>query len=381
MLVCIFMLYTWGVPANAGELNHGDLTGDGEVKVSDALIVLRSVSGLVDLDEEQKSVGDVNQDGTVDVTDAIFILCHVVGLVDSLPVDENTEVPMDVDHEIPLEEEAIHGIYYGDSKSAVIDALGEPEREDVSRYGFEWFIYNQDYSNYVQVGIEDEKVVALYTNTGSWELSGSIGIGSTYDAVEKEFGEVEDGLEESWTYPRGDDTTIPEEVGEKYYITFFFDTFEEQVTSVKLIDKAIKNEVRRHPEPCLERRDSFEKQVFDLANAVRVREGEDPFEWCEDVALVAREHSKDMAERDFFSHDNPDGEDPFDRMENAGISFSSGAENIAYGYSNAVKVHEAWMNSKGHRRNILRDNDRLGVGVYMDEDSYTPYYTQKFYTP
>jgi len=67
---------------------------------------------------------------------------------------------------------------------------------------------------------------------------------------------------------------------------------------------------------------------------------------------VAQAHSQDMVDRGFFSHTNPDGESPFDRLAEAGIAYAAAGENIAYGYSTASSVLAAWLGSSGHRANI-----------------------------
>jgi uncharacterized protein YkwD len=88
--------------------------------------------------------------------------------------------------------------------------------------------------------------------------------------------------------------------------------------------------------------------------------------WNDDVASVAQAHNEDMVERDFFDHTNPDGESPFDRLQNAGIPYSGAAENIAWGYPTAAAVLEGWLNSSGHKTNI--ENCSLtehGVGLYQ----------------
>lgn len=88
-------------------------------------------------------------------------------------------------------------------------------------------------------------------------------------------------------------------------------------------------------------------------NAHRQSEGCGALAWHQGVADVAQAHSLDMVERDYFSHTNPDGADPFDRLSGAGITWSGGAgENIAYGTSDAATVLEMWLDSSGHRANI-----------------------------
>jgi len=91
---------------------------------------------------------------------------------------------------------------------------------------------------------------------------------------------------------------------------------------------------------------------IDQMNAHRVAEGLSPLIWHSGVAAVATAHSQDMETRDFFSHTNPDGESPGDRLDEAGITYSAWGENIAWGYTTGTSVLNAWIASSGHRANI-----------------------------
>jgi uncharacterized protein YkwD len=105
---------------------------------------------------------------------------------------------------------------------------------------------------------------------------------------------------------------------------------------------------------------SFVEQM----NAHRRSVGCPDLVWNPAVAAVAQAHSEDMASREFFSHTNPDGASPFDRLAAADISYSAAAENIAFGYATAEAVLAAWLGSPGHRANI--ENCALtehGVGL------------------
>ncbi len=94
------------------------------------------------------------------------------------------------------------------------------------------------------------------------------------------------------------------------------------------------------------------------------------------LAAVARAHSADMRDRGYFAHDTPEGLSPFDRAEAAGVSYAR-AENIAYGQADAAAVMTAWMNSAGHRANVLNCSlSKLGVGVA--EGPGGPWWTQLF---
>jgi uncharacterized protein YkwD len=89
--------------------------------------------------------------------------------------------------------------------------------------------------------------------------------------------------------------------------------------------------------------------------------------WDRRLAVVGLRHSEDMARRQFFDHTNPDGLDPFERMERAGLRYQAAAENLAMGATAGEQVFEGWMNSRGHRRNL--ENcvyTRIGIGRYGD---------------
>ncbi len=99
------------------------------------------------------------------------------------------------------------------------------------------------------------------------------------------------------------------------------------------------------------------------------------------LTAAARAHSADMALAAYFSHDSPDGRNPFDRITAAGFAFSTAAENIAAGQRDPGAVMQAWMNSPGHRANILNCGlTRIGVGVATG-GPYGTYWTQDFATP
>jgi uncharacterized protein YkwD len=119
-----------------------------------------------------------------------------------------------------------------------------------------------------------------------------------------------------------------------------------------------------------------EADVIDMVNKERAKVGCSPMKASGTLSDLARAHSKDMAARGFFDHTNPDGETPWDRAEQAGVS-SLGGENIARGQADAEAVMNSWMNSEGHRANILNcDFTTLGVGVHMADGG--PWWTQNF---
>lgn len=115
-------------------------------------------------------------------------------------------------------------------------------------------------------------------------------------------------------------------------------------------------------------------QVISLVNDERDKAGCDPVTEESHLDKAAQGHSDDMSERDYFSHDTPEGESFADRITAAGYP-QPGAENIAKGATSADQVMQMWMNSSGHRKNILNCSlKKLGVGVTTDGW----YWTQDF---
>lgn len=90
-----------------------------------------------------------------------------------------------------------------------------------------------------------------------------------------------------------------------------------------------------------------------LVNAARTDSRCPALKWNASVATVARRHSEDMRDRNFFAHDNPDGLSPFDRLRGARIEFIAAAENILMGTTSGRRAFDLWMNSPGHRANLL----------------------------
>lgn len=120
-----------------------------------------------------------------------------------------------------------------------------------------------------------------------------------------------------------------------------------------------------------------DRQAFDLVNKDRRANGLPPLTLSADLSRVAAAHSQDMINRHYFDHNTPDGKTPFDRLHDAGISYGYAGENIAMNQSVAA-AEQAFMNSPGHRANILNPNfHKIGLGVRWDSSGNT-YVTQDF---
>lgn len=281
----------------------------------------------------------------------------------------------------------VRGIRIGDTVQHVTNTLGQPARIDSSEYGFDWYIYNQDYKQYAQIGILEDRVVALYTNGTQWATHEGITFGHRLSEVKNTYGQSLKNIRKGTTlfqFSAEQQAQSPVYEIDNSYVTFFIDEHENHtVTAVQVIDHQVEQSLQSfYGPPSADLQKSFERQMFDLANAVRARYGKHLLTWDNAVASIARSHSQDMSERDYFDHTNKSGKSPFDRMKEGGIDYGAASENIAGGSTSAIFAHEGLMNSEGHRKNILSDNvTHLGVGVFFGDGRFSFYYTQKFYKP
>jgi len=123
---------------------------------------------------------------------------------------------------------------------------------------------------------------------------------------------------------------------------------------------------------------TLEQQVVDLVNRQRANYGLPLLKANWELSRVARYKSQDMIQKGYFAHQSPTYGSPFNMMESFGIRFTAAGENIAYGQRTPQEVMNDWMNSTGHRNNILsRVYNQISVGVAKASNG-TYYWTQMF---
>lgn len=123
---------------------------------------------------------------------------------------------------------------------------------------------------------------------------------------------------------------------------------------------------------------STEQEILKLVNAERSKQGLSPLTLDWELSRVAKFKSEDMRDNNYFSHTSPTYGSPFNMMKSFGITYKSAGENIAAGQQSSAEVMQSWMNSSGHKANILSKNyTRLGVGKATG-GSYGTYWTQMF---
>ncbi|MFJ7406607.1 MULTISPECIES: CAP domain-containing protein [unclassified Lysinibacillus] len=123
---------------------------------------------------------------------------------------------------------------------------------------------------------------------------------------------------------------------------------------------------------------SVEQEVVKLVNAERAKAGLPALKEDWELSRVAKYKSQDMHDKNYFDHTSPTYGTPFTMMKNFGITYKSAGENIAKGQKSATEVVNAWMNSEGHRANILNKNyTHIGVGFVKDGNYWSQMFIQK----
>lgn len=143
-----------------------------------------------------------------------------------------------------------------------------------------------------------------------------------------------------------------------------------------IIVRLLFKEIRTIPVDKVKETASVHNEILRLVNIERKKVNLKPFIICTELSKVAELKSKDMALANYFAHTSPTYGSPFDMMDQFGIMYQAAAENIAKGYKTPESVVKGWMESPGHRANILNKNyGKMGIGLYTVGVNY---WTQMF---
>lgn len=226
--------------------------------------------------------------------------------------------------------------------------LPEPAEKLKSVQGYTWYVYDvDDYKDFFAAGVENGKVVVLL----------STGRGFTYRGVRC-----------------GDNVNT----SDLKYSSFLYSDVKNG-TGVHSV--MINSDPYRYNNTDDESFEGEAKLNFHLANAYRAYHGLTPYKWSDIAAKAAFNHSKDMGENNYFDHQSLSGTTPADRLKKAGLKkYRLAAENITAGSPLGFMGHVLFVNSSGHRENLLGEGEYMGVGMnYTAGSRYDFYTTQNFY--
>lgn len=307
--------------------------------------------------------------------------------VDPLPAQEIIENPLAVERP----EQGI-SVYIGQSSQKWIDDYGQPERIEPSAFGYEWWIYNQSYSNYKMVGVKDQKIVQVYT-AGTATDATPYSIGQTIEDLYR-FTIVEDEITAKYgtniytfSLSREDRETRLLVSFDGMFAQLYIDKEDGMLESVRFMDA--ETLIRHQPYDMMYVGDILDpvntssalqssidqsnaKQVVDLTNVYRLHHQQKPLSINVAVSMLAERHSRNVA-RQNFSSEEIELESLEERLKKSQIVFEEAAENTASQYYDAAEAVHGWNNSEDHRDTLYSSQyNQIGVGVFGK------YYTQSF---
>lgn len=281
----------------------------------------------------------------------------------------------------------------GKSSKEIIDKYGQPSRKDASSYGYEWWIYNDNDKEYMQIAVENNKIVSIYAIGQNVNIA-PFSIGQRMDQLFQTF-TLETTIDIDWEGNSYRFELSEEDLGMRplfkignVFAQVYVDKFTGKVSSVRFLN--VESLIEQRPYELIYRGElpeeeilsdsewenvqkGHDQQIFDITNIIRARHKLDPVQWDSATAAVALSHSFDMFEGDYFSHESPQNGDLGKRLQTGKVTYQSAGENIAAKYVDGIAALEGWLNSKGHRETLLSDEfTHLGVGVYRK------FYTQNF---
>jgi uncharacterized protein YkwD len=310
--------------------------------------------------------------------------------VDNTSSSEKTE---DTNYSTPNRPTEGISVLIGEDIKVLEQQLGKPSRIDPSYYGYKWYIYNQDLTKYVQVGVENGKVVTLFAignniNVAPFKIGQSIEEIFSTVFIETNINIELDDSSYRFELNDTDVNMRPLIQLDDIFAELYFDKFTGTLSSIRFIDSPTlikqrpyelvyrgklleSKQIEEHEWDGIEK--ATEQQILDLTNILRIRHKLETVQWDEEISEVARGHSKDMYETKNFSHTSEIFGELSDRLEAADVFYQLAGENIAANYIDGPAVVEGWLNSKGHRETLLHEEyTHLGVGVFHK------YYTQNF---
>lgn len=271
------------------------------------------------------------------------------------------------------------------STEVVEERIATDAPKFASQYaGHDWYLLEKNGDRILELVDEDG------TKKGRYQFeTGSTFEGLVLDQTTQQ--QVDNiGFDEVKSYDKGlkrylipDDPSFSVYAMNGNYVTLFFDQHDEdKLKAVLSVDRNVEeSSAGYYGDVSAEGIVSNETLMRMLMNWDRQKFGLAALADYEPLLTVVRDHSENMATNNFFSHTDPEGRDPFERMNEAGLAYSLAGENLAMGQMSVFHAHWGLMNSLGHRENIMkRDFTHASVGLVYNKDN-SPFYTINFITP
>ncbi|MFC7685534.1 CAP domain-containing protein [Ureibacillus sp. GCM10028918] len=281
----------------------------------------------------------------------------------------------------------------GKSSDELVKLYSSPARLDQSSYGYEWWIYNQNPSQFMMFAVTNGMVTQAYTNATNSDISPFKMEQSLEDIysmtlIESEVNAtIEDNIY-TFTMSEDDMNTRILKKFDNIFAQLYIDSETGTLSGIRFMDSrtlvihrpyemSFVGKLLSPPNPTSylieESNRSNAIQIFDLLNVFRVNNEIPILAENDAVTLVAMEHSEEMYSQSYLSHESPTKGSLKERLEYEGIEYKKAEENIATSYIDSIEAVHGWLNSRAHRKYMLDEEyTHVGSGTFMN------YYTQIF---
>lgn len=255
-------------------------------------------------------------------------------------------------------------IFIGESVSQLKQDWGEPNRIDQNSYSLERYVYINDYQHFFMVSVKEDKIAEIFTNDMSFQYLGITGKMDYADMKNVKYMDLKNFRVEL------------EDEGNDTYILLNKDY---KVAGILIRSNTYKNGLElRYSTQFLE---DFETEIMDIINSVRVQSDACVLQSDEKAKNVAYYHSWDMSKNNYVGYTNPDGKNPFDRMTEGGVNYTTAGESVVkIEGGDAIDVYHQWIMEAGTRTNILNP-DMTHYGLAAFDSNFTLYVTLDLFTP
>ncbi|MEK9197655.1 CAP domain-containing protein [Ureibacillus sp. 179-F W5.1 NHS] len=300
--------------------------------------------------------------------------------------------PKEIQDALPRPETGISTLI-GKQSNELLKLFGEPSRYDRSPYGYDWWVYNEDYNKFSMFAVKDNKVTQAYSSGELADVSPykmGQSLAEIYQMTIMESEITATIGENIYTFTLSEDdmnTRILTKLGD-IFAQLYIDSESGKLSGIRFLDSqtlvlhrpyemSFVGELISPPSPnsylIEESNKDSAAQLFDLLNVFRVNNDIPIINYDVYVSVVAMQHSEDMYTENYLSHDSPTNGSLKDRLEEEGILYEEAEENIATAYIDSIEAAHGWLNSRTHREYMLSsDYTHVGSGVFIN------YYTQIF---
>ena len=299
----------------------------------------------------------------------------------------------DISHDsLPRPDEGLSTLI-GKSSDELINLYKEPARVDISAYGYEWWIYNQNPAQFMMFAIENAVVTQVYTNAKKADIS-PYKIGQSLEDIYSMTiieSEVNATIgEDIYTFTMSEDdmnTRILTKF-DNIFAQLYIDSETGMLSGIRFMDSktlvihrpyemSFVGKLLSPPNPTSYLIEESNKAnatiIHDLLNVFRVNNNLPIITEKDALTAVAMEHSEEMYSESYLSHESPTKGSLEERLESEGIQYKNAEENIATSYIDSVEAVHGWLNSSTHRKYMLDETyTHVGSGTFMN------YYTQIF---